>query len=144
MLIDQITDAMEKIEQDHNVRVLYAVESGSRAWGFASKNSDFDVRFIYIHPPEWYLSIREKRDVIEIPINDDLDISDWDLRKALGLLQKTNPPLLEWLGSPIVYQDRYGLAEKMRQIVANNFSPRRCMLCTVFVSRVPCGAADAP
>lgn len=125
---EYIPDAMAKIERDHNVCVLYTVESGSRAWGFASRNSDFDVRFIYIHKTDWYLSIREKRDVIEIPINDDLDISGWDLRKALGLLRKTNPPLLEWLGSPIVYQDRFGLAEKMRQFVAGNFSPRRCML----------------
>ena len=124
---EYIPEAMKKIERDHKVRVLYAVESGSRAWGFASRNSDFDVRFIYIHPPEWYLSIREKRDVIEVPINDDLDISGWDLRKALGLLQKNNPPLLEWLGSPTVYQDRFGLAEKMRQFVASGFSPRRCM-----------------
>ncbi len=117
-----ILENLTRIESDHNVRILYAVESGSRAWGFASRNSDFDVRFIYIHPPEWYLSIREKRDVIEIPINDDLDISGWDLRKALGLLRKTNPPLLEWLGSPIVYLERYGMAEKMREFVADNFS----------------------
>jgi len=127
-MILTILKNLDRIEHDHNVRILYAVESGSRAWGFASQNSDFDVRFIYIHKPEWYLSIREKRDVIEIPINDDLDISGWDLRKALGLLRKTNPPLLEWLGSPVVYLDRFGLAEKMRQFVAGNFSPRRCML----------------
>ena len=122
-----ILEYLSQIERDHNVRILYAVESGSRAWGFASKNSDFDVRFIYIHPQDWYLSIQEKRDVIEIPISDELDISGWDLRKALGLLRKTNPPLLEWLGSPIIYLDRFGLAEKMRQFVANSFSPRRCM-----------------
>ena len=83
-----ILENLTLIEHDHNVRILYAVESGSRAWGFASKNSDFDVRFIYIHTLDWYLSIQEKRDVIEIPINDDLDISGWDLRKALGLLRK--------------------------------------------------------
>ncbi len=118
-----ILENLTLIEHDHNVRILYAVESGSRAWGFASKNSDFDVRFIYIHTLDWYLSIQEKRDVIEIPINDDLDISGWDLRKALGLLRKTNPPLLEWLGSPIIYLDRFGLATKMRQIEANSFSP---------------------
>jgi predicted nucleotidyltransferase len=127
-VIDAIQDHLADIEEKNNVRILYAVESGSRAWGFASRNSDFDVRFIYIHKPDWYLSIREKRDVIEIPINADLDISGWDLRKALGLLRKTNPPLLEWLGSPIVYQDRFGLADKMHQVVASNFSPRRCML----------------
>jgi len=124
---EYIPDAMEKIERDHNVRVLYAVESGSRAWGFASRNSDFDVRFIYIHQPDWYLSIRERRDVIEIPINDDLDISGWDIRKALGLFAKSNPPLLEWLGSPIVYLDEFGFADRLRTLLQESFSPQRCM-----------------
>jgi uncharacterized protein len=127
MLIDQIKNSMGKIERDHNVSVLYAVESGSRAWGFASRNSDFDVRFIYIHQPDWYLSIRDKRDVIEIPICDELDISGWDIRKALGLFAKSNPPLLEWLGSPIVYQDRFGFSDRLRALLEESFSPQRCM-----------------
>ncbi|MFB2595212.1 nucleotidyltransferase domain-containing protein [Paracoccus sp. p4-l81] len=85
------------------VRILFAVESGSRAWGFPSPDSDYDVRFVYHHPRDWYLSLVPGRDVIERPISDELDISGWDLRKALNLLLKPNPTLLEWLSSPIRY-----------------------------------------
>ena len=86
------------------MKIIYACESGSRAWGFASKDSDYDVRFIYVQPVDWYLSITEQKDVIEIPVNEELDISGWDIRKALRLLRKSNAPLLEWLSSPIVYR----------------------------------------
>lgn len=126
-MTETILKNLNRIEEIHNARILYAVESGSRAWGFASQNSDYDVRFIYIHQPDWYLSIREKRDVIEMPINDDLDISGWDIRKALGLFAKSNPPLLEWLGSPIVYQDRFGFSDRLRTLLQDTFSPQRCM-----------------
>jgi len=123
----KISEQLTNIETERDVRILYAVESGSRAWGFASRNSDFDVRFIYIHQPDWYLSIRDRRDVIECPISDDLDISGWDLRKALGLFSKSNPPLLEWLGSPIIYKDGYGLADRMREMLTSAFQPQRSM-----------------
>lgn len=126
-MTDIILENLARIEQDHTVRILYAVESGSRAWGFASQDSDYDVRFIYIHPLEWYLSISDKRDVIECPISGDLDICGWELRKALGLFRKSKPPLLEWLGSPITYIDRYGFADKLRGLVDAGFSPRNCM-----------------
>lgn len=126
---------LEQIELEHKVRILYAVESGSRAWGFASKDSDYDVRFIYLHPVEWYLSIRKQRDVIECPISGDLDISGWDLPKALGLFRKSNPPLLEWLGSPHVYLDRYGFAERLRELMAAYYSPKRCMLHYMHMAR---------
>ena len=96
----EILERLYAIEKSHNVRILYAIESGSRAWGFASPNSDWDVRFIYVHTEDWYLSVHEQRDVIEIPIDEDLDISGWDLRKALRLMQKWNPVLFEWLRSP--------------------------------------------
>ena len=92
------------IEAEHGVRVLYACESGSRGWGFASPDSDYDVRFIYAHPLPWYLRVAAERDVIELPISGDLDINGWELRKALGLLKKGNATLIEWLGSPIVYR----------------------------------------
>ncbi|MBK5275551.1 MAG: nucleotidyltransferase domain-containing protein [Desulfuromonadales bacterium] len=126
---------LEQIEQEQNVRILFAVESGSRAWGFASKDSDYDVRFIYLHPLEWYLSIRKQRDVIECPISGDLDISGWDLPKALGLFRKSNPPLLEWIGSPHVYLDRYGLADRLRELMADYYSPKRCMLHYLHMAR---------
>lgn len=104
----EILARLEQIEKDEDVTIFYACESGSRAWGFPSADSDYDVRFIYVRPRDWYLSIdvEEKRDVIERPINDALDISGWDLRKALKLLRKSNPPLLEWLSSPIVYKEQ--------------------------------------
>ncbi len=88
-------------------RVLFAVESGSRAWGFASADSDFDVRFVYARPRDWYLSIdlETRPDTVERMLPGDIDLSGWDVRKALGLFAKSNPPLLEWLDSPIVYAD---------------------------------------
>lgn len=92
------------VEAANGVRILFAIESGSRAWGFPSPDSDYDVRFVYAHAPDWYLSIDPRRDVIELPIEGDLDINGWDLRKALRLLIKPNPVLLEWLRSPIVYR----------------------------------------
>lgn len=130
-----ILGSLNRIEQEHGVRILYAVESGSRAWGFASKDSDYDVRFIYLHPVEWYLSIRKHRDVIECPISGDLDISGWDLPKALGLFRKSNPPLLEWLDSPHVYLDRYSLAKRLRELMSAYYSPKRCMLHYLHMAR---------
>jgi len=106
-----ISDAMREtiltelrgIETTNDVRILFAIESGSRAWGFPSPDSDYDVRFIYVRPTNWYLSLSPGRDVIELPIDGDLDINGWDIKKALGLLLKPNPVMLEWLSSPIQY-----------------------------------------
>jgi uncharacterized protein len=101
-----ISSRLAEIECDNTIRIVYACESGSRALGFPSANSDYDVRFIYIRPMEWYLSIDDKRDVLEYPIHEQLDINGWNLKKALQLLRKANPPLLEWLGSPIIYFEK--------------------------------------
>lgn len=100
----QVEEKLLEIEGDHEVRVLFAVESGSRAWGFPSPDSDYDVRFVYVHALDWYLSLAPGRDVIELPISDELDIAGWDLRKALNLLLKPNPVMLEWLSSPVHYR----------------------------------------
>ena len=91
---EEILKRLDQIEHEENVSIVYACESGSRAWGFESTDSDWDVRFIYVDQQDWYLSIdvEEKRDVIERPINDELEISGWDLRKALKFLRKSNPP----------------------------------------------------
>lgn len=123
-----ILDCLSQIEIDHDVSILYACESGSRAWGFASADSDYDVRFIYVHTPNWYLDINleRKRDVIECPIRNNLDISGWDLRKALGLLRKSNPPLLEWLGSPIIYRESAKAMSELRDLSTQFFSPISC------------------
>jgi predicted nucleotidyltransferase len=91
---------------EEGVRILYAAESGSRAWGFPSPDSDFDVRFLYAHERDWYVSLAEQRDVIERPLDERrVDLAGWDIRKALRLLLKSNPALYEWLVSPIVYID---------------------------------------
>lgn len=124
---DKIITELAQMEARESIRILYACESGSRAWGFPSKDSDYDVRFIYIHPLDWYLSISDKRDVIEIPINDVLDINGWDIRKALKLFRKSNPPLLEWLQSPITYWEKYSIAQQIRELSPLTFSPRSCM-----------------
>ena len=122
-IVETITGKLLKIEEEHGVKILYAVESGSRAWGFESTDSDYDVRFIYVHRKNWYLNILPKRDVIEYPIVDEYDFSGWDLRKTLFLLNKSNPVLFEWLKSPIVYYKDdyfYGIIEN---IAKEYFSP---------------------
>ena len=111
------------IERKYRVRIIYACESGSRAWGFASKDSDYDVRFLYVHPTDWYLSVNEKRDVIEY-INDRvLDINGWDIRKALRLLRRSNAPLREWLYSPIVYIALNEAIEPVKELAQQAFLP---------------------
>ena len=101
---ETIQQKLNEIESQEGVRILHCVESGSRAWGFASPDSDYDVRFIYVRPVEHYLRLDKTRDVIEWQLDDTLDINGWDLQKALRLLHKSNPTLFEWNGSPIVYR----------------------------------------
>ena len=91
-----IIEKLQQIEKQENVRILHAVESGSRAWGFESPDSDFDVRFIYVRPRDYYLKLEQTRDVLEFPINDLLDVNGWDLQKALRLLHRSNPSVFEW------------------------------------------------
>ncbi|MEX1376258.1 MAG: nucleotidyltransferase domain-containing protein [Eubacteriales bacterium] len=116
-----------EIEKKHDIKILYAVESGSRGWGFASTDSDYDVRFVYIHKMEWYLSIERKRDVIELPINDLLDINGWDIKKTLSLYQKSNPTLLEWFSSPIVYKEQTDFTDKLKKLLDKYFSSKTCI-----------------
>ena len=99
-----IKSKLREIEEKENVKILHSVESGSRAWGFASPDSDYDVRFIYVRPKEFYLRLDKTRDVIEWQLDDTLDINGWDISKALLLLYKSNPTLFEWNSSPIVYK----------------------------------------
>lgn len=122
-----IKTKLVRLEQDEHVRILYACESGSRAWGFASTDSDYDVRFVYCHPTNWYLSIYDQHDVLERPIKDNIDLSGWDIRKALRLFRKSNPPLLEWLDSPILYHSRDNLAEHLREMMPQYYSPNACL-----------------
>ena len=124
---EKILTEIKKIEEQFDVKICLAVESGSRAWGFPSKDSDYDVRFIYVHKKDWYLSIDQKRDVIELPINNLLDINGWELRKALKLFQKSNPPLMEWLHSGIVYYQAFSLADKLKTIQNQVFLPQSAL-----------------
>ena len=103
-IIAEINEKLDEIERKEGVRILHAVESGSRAWGFASPDSDYDVRFVYVRPKEDYLRLDEPRDVIEWQLDEVLDINGWDLRKALRQFAKGNATLFEWSGSPIVYR----------------------------------------
>ena len=113
-----------QIEREHQVRILLAVESGSRAWGFPSPDSDYDARFVYVHPRNWYLSLEEHRDVIEEKCTDLLDINGWDLRKALHFYRKTNPVIYEWLQSPIVYQRDSTFVSELLKAKDAFFSPK--------------------
>ncbi len=103
-IIKEIKEKLIEVEEKENVKILHAVESGSRAWGFASPDSDYDVRFIYVRQKEDYLMINEPRDVLEWQLDEVLDINGWDLKKALLHFYKGNATLFEWSNSPIVYK----------------------------------------
>ena len=117
-----ILDNLSRIEEQYQVTILWACESGSRAWGFPSPDSDYDVRFIYAQKPSSYIRVFDKRDVIEEPIDGLLDISGWDIKKALGLLRKSNPALMEWLSSPIIYR-QHAAIEPLKALAQASFLP---------------------
>ncbi len=100
----EIDTRLAAIEAQHDVRLLLAVESGSRGWGFPSPDSDYDVRFVYVRQRDWYLSLVPGRDVIETVIEDEIDLNGWDVCKALGLLLRSNAVVSEWIESPIRYR----------------------------------------
>ncbi|MGF2616556.1 nucleotidyltransferase domain-containing protein [Rossellomorea vietnamensis] len=123
---NRILAELNIIEQEHEVDILYAVQAGSRAWGFESPASDFDIRFIYKHPLNWYLSLDQKRDVIEWQSGKELELSGWDLKKAMLLLKKSNPTLLEWLQTEDrLIEDKY-FCEKVFPLQELVFSPSAC------------------
>ena len=125
----EVERRLDEIERRNDVRIILAVESGSRAWGFASPDSDFDGRFIYVRPVRWYLSLEEGRDVVETPIEGDMDLNGWDIRKALRLARSFNPVLVEWLLSPIIYRQTadadlvraYVLANRGRRAMVRHY-----------------------
>lgn len=116
---------LDAVEREHRVRILWACESGSRAWGFPSPDSDFDVRFIYVHERDWYLGIEPGRDVIERPVDEVFDVSGWDLRKALRLLRGGNATLGEWLDSPIMYRETPGFRDDFLVLISRAHRPDR-------------------
>ncbi len=122
-----IKTKLAELEKEHGIRILFACESGSRAWGFPSPDSDYDARFIYAHREDWYLSINEKADVIELPINGELDINGWDLRKALRLMAKHNAVVFEWMQSPVIYGIDNVFIAGLRKVAPSCFSPIAAM-----------------
>lgn len=129
---DIIIKKIKEIEKEKNIKVLYACEAGSRAWGLHAIDSDYDVRFIYIHPTDYYLSIDpvgigKKRDTIEVPMHSTLDLHGWELTKALRLFRKSNPGLLEWLNSPIVYVGPSDTIKDMMDFQSQLFQPKPCV-----------------
>jgi uncharacterized protein len=120
----EIDVRLTAIEEEHDVRLLLAVESGSRAWGFPSPDSDYDVRFLYVRRRDWYLSLTPGRDVIETPIEDEIDLNGWDIRKALGLLLKSNAVVSEWIGSPIRYRPDHAVVAQLAGLADAVLDPR--------------------
>ncbi|TAM33453.1 MAG: nucleotidyltransferase domain-containing protein [Rhodanobacter sp.] len=119
-----VLDRLADIERRENVRILYACESGSRGWGFASPGSDYDVRFIFVRPLNQYLRLYPPRDVIEVAPGPVFDVNGWDLKKAL-LLAKGNATVVEWLSSPIVYRAESGFLAEMHNAAASVHRPER-------------------
>jgi len=126
-MIEEIKSELSRIEDRNDIKILLAVESGSRAWGFASADSDWDVRYIYVQRLEWYLRIDQYKDSQEEILPNDIDLAGWELRKALSLFRKSNPPLLEWLRSPIIYLEQFSISKQLRGLSEKYFNSRSCM-----------------
>lgn len=123
---ETIQAKLTEIERTHGVRIIYACESGSRAWGFASADSDYDVRFVYVRKAADYLRLEKTRDVIEYELNDVYDINGWDVQKLLRLLSKPNPVIFEWADSPIVYRSSADW-ERIKSVLRDFYSRKRLL-----------------
>ncbi len=117
----ELDHILAKIEAKYKIKILYACETGSRAWGFPSPDSDYDVRFLYINEPDWYLSLHEQKDSIEF-MDGDWDITGWDLKKSLLLLKRSNAALIERFQSPIIYKDD-DFRNEFRKLVDEHYNP---------------------
>ena len=120
--MENISNILKEIELKKNIKILYACETGSRAWGFPSPDSDFDIRIIYMHERDWYLSLSHKKDTVE-HMDGDLDITGWDLKKSLILLKKSNAALIERFQSPIEYYAVPGFKDDFKRLVESYYSP---------------------
>lgn len=120
---EELDRKLSELEKAENIRILHCIESGSRAWGFESPDSDYDVRFIYVRPKEFYLRLDKTRDVIEWQLDDVWDINGWDLSKSLRLLRKSNPTMFEWNSSPIIYRTTKEW-QSLNGLVNDCFCPR--------------------
>lgn len=119
-----IIDKLSAIEQEHKIKMLFACESGSRGWQFPSPDSDYDVRFIYIRPYRFYLSVLDRQYDLNFPINGELDMYGWDIRKVLQLIKKSNTTPFEWLQSPIIYKEEAGFCNELWTLCQSYFGQR--------------------
>jgi predicted nucleotidyltransferase len=119
----KILELLSQLEKQYDIEILFAVESGSRAWGFESPDSDYDIRFVYKHSKGWYLNLWEQKDTIQFMTEDDLDGVGWDLRKAMKLLAKSNASFLGWLFSPMIYRANMAFLEDLKALAQENFNP---------------------
>jgi uncharacterized protein len=126
-MITEIQKELAKLEQQQGIKILYAIETGSRACGLSSQFSDWDVRYIYIHPLDWYLKIDAQKDNYEIILPNDIDLSGWELKRVLRFFRKSNPSILEWLQSPIVYQQKSSIADELKSLIPTYFDPKTCL-----------------
>ncbi|MFZ1378508.1 MAG: nucleotidyltransferase domain-containing protein, partial [Saprospiraceae bacterium] len=118
----KILEYLKKIQIEKEIDILLACETGSRAWGFPSPDSDYDVRFIYKHKINWYLSLKQQKDTIEVMYeNNEIDLSGWDIKKSLNLLWKSNPPLLERIQSPIIYVSNKEFLDGMQNLSKQSY-----------------------
>ncbi len=118
----KIANVLTEIEQKKSIRILYACETGSRAWGFPSPDSDYDIRFIYMHERNWYLSLSHKKDTIE-HMDGDLNVTGWDLKKSLTILKKSNASLIERFQSPVEYYAIPGFKGDFKGLIESYYSP---------------------
>ena len=130
--VARIDALLDDVVARHRVAIPLAIESGSRAWGFPSPDSDYDCRFVYVRAQDDYLSPWDARDVLEQAPDGVLDVNGWDVRKAVQLLVRGNATVPEWAGSPLVYRgdagfrdDLLGLAVRIadRAGVASHYLP---------------------
>ena len=122
-MTEKIKEYLERLEKEKDIKILLACETGSRAWGFPSPDSDFDVRILYVHKIDWYLSVNESKDTIDVMLeNNELDISGWELRKSLRLLSKSNAPLFERIQSPIVYKADSEFVQQITELSQHCYS----------------------
>ena len=126
-MIEQIESTIRELETERDITVLFACESGSRAWGFTSPDSDFDLRFIYAHRKDWHLKLQKKDDYIDLMLPNDLDLSGWELAKTLRLFATCNLALNEWLDSPVVYWEPNSFRNELLSLVPTYFNPKKAM-----------------
>lgn len=117
---DRINQICKDLEKQHRIKILFAIESGSRLWRIDSINSDYDVRFVFVRSIEDYLRIDKLEEVIEYK-EKNIEFVGFDIYKFSRLLRASNPNTIEWLLSNIVY---YGKQPKeFLNFIIRNFDP---------------------